>query len=66
MDRGAWRATVHGVAESDMTEHTHTHKLIRYLYCFFRSVTALMLYELNRFNSKLWGAGEGASDSHVT
>ena len=24
MDRGAWRATVHGVAESNMTEHTHT------------------------------------------
>ena len=24
-DRGAWQATVHGVAESDMTEHTHTH-----------------------------------------
>ena len=25
-DRGAWRATVHGVSESDMTEsHTHTH-----------------------------------------
>ena len=23
MARGAWRATVHGVAESDMTEHTH-------------------------------------------
>ena len=24
MDRGAWRATVPEVAESDMTEHTHT------------------------------------------
>ena len=24
MERGAWQATVHGVAESDMTESTHT------------------------------------------
>ena len=22
MDRGTWRATVHGAAESDLTEHT--------------------------------------------
>ena len=28
MDRGAWQATVHGIAKSDMTEHMcmHTHK----------------------------------------
>ena len=25
MGRGAWLATVHGAAESDMTKHTHTH-----------------------------------------
>ena len=25
MDRGAWQAIVHGVAESDMTKHTHIH-----------------------------------------
>ena len=25
VDRGDWQATIHGVAESDMTEHTHAH-----------------------------------------
>ena len=25
MDRGAWRAKVRGVAESDSAKHTHTH-----------------------------------------
>ena len=29
MERGAWRATIHGVAESDMTEHTRTHRLVK-------------------------------------
>ena len=24
MDRGTWRAIVHGVTESDMIKHTHT------------------------------------------
>ena len=28
LDRAAWQATVHRVAESDMTEHPHTKKVI--------------------------------------
>ena len=33
MDRGAWQATVHGIAKkSDTTKHTHTHLQHLYLY----------------------------------
>ena len=34
MDRRAWRTTVHGVAESDMTEHARTHTHIHNNNCF--------------------------------
>ena len=40
-DRGAWRATVHGIAESDMTEvtkHTDTHTVVLLL-IFCRNAT---------------------------
>ena len=30
MDRGAWWAIDHGVAELDMTEHAHTHHQINH------------------------------------
>ena len=29
MDRGTWKATVHGTVELDMTEHTHTPKIMK-------------------------------------
>ena len=29
LDRGAWWATVHGVVDSDMTEHVHTHGIYK-------------------------------------
>ena len=33
MDRGAWQATVHGLTESDMTEHNiHTSVIITNIY----------------------------------
>ena len=29
MDRGAWRATIKGITESDMTEHARTHSTFK-------------------------------------
>ena len=29
MDRGAWRVIVHGVAESDKTEHAHRQRVYK-------------------------------------
>ena len=36
MDRGSWRATVHGVTESDMTERAHIFGLYRVQNLYFK------------------------------
>ena len=47
MDRGAWRATVHEVAQSQTTEHTHkhTHKIsIIFKYFYIYTSTKYHIY----------------------
>ena len=52
MDRGAWRALVHGVTELDMTEATeHTHVVIPYSCC-FSCYTLVLKYQVSHFSTR--------------
>ena len=53
IDRGAWQATIHGLAESDMTEHTLNSSwkaLLWFKPCHFRNISALRSYYHVLFN----------------
>ena len=44
MDRGAWWATVHGVAESEMTGHTHTYNNLWFKHLFMYLVAICVFF----------------------
>ena len=46
MDRRSWWATVHGIRESDTTEHTHTPPWLE----FFLVMRTFKIYSLSNFN----------------
>ena len=52
MDRGAWRATVHGVTKSDMTEWlTHTQALLYFEFlCLFEFIYSKYLIQVESSN----------------
>ena len=61
MDRGAWRATIHGVAELDVTEqlalslsyvHTHTHT-----YTLFQLLSIIQLLQDTELSSLCYAVG---------
>ena len=55
MDRRAWQATVHGVAESDTTEHTHTGALscFGFFFFFWRKLSHVWL-SIHRVYEQQW------------
>ena len=47
MDRGAWRATVHGVTKPDMTENAHMRICVFLKYGLCKHTTDLFLYQFS-------------------